>query len=72
MERPALSSAIMNNSDDEDDSNGEQTKTTIFIKIAEGKNFPITDTLSKSSDPYCVLKVNQLTLDTNDLSEPFI
>ena len=65
MERPALSSAIMNNSDDEEDSNGEQTKTTIFIKIAEGKNFPITDTLSKSSDPYCVLKVN-------DQSEPFI
>ena len=55
----AALSSIMNASDDEEES-GEQTKTTIFIKIAEGKNFPVTDTLSKSSDPYCVLKVGKL------------
>ena len=51
----------MNESDDEPQES-EHTKTTIFLKIAEGKNFPITDTLSKSSDPYCVVKVDGHTV----------
>ncbi|XP_063673788.1 rasGAP-activating-like protein 1 isoform X2 [Bolinopsis microptera] len=50
----------MNDSDDEFES--DNTKTTIFLKIAEGKNFPIMDTLSKSSDPYCVVKVDGQTV----------
>ena len=50
----------MNESDDEFEC--ANTKTTIFLKIAEGKNFPIMDTLSKSSDPYCVVKVDGQTV----------
>ena len=46
----------MNDSDD--DSEQETTKTTIFLKVAEGRNFPITDAISSSSDPYCVVKVS--------------
>ena len=51
--------STLNESDDDE---SEITKTTIFLKIAEGKNFPITDTLSKSSDPYCVVKVDGQTV----------
>ncbi|KAL5258230.1 hypothetical protein ACHWQZ_G013006 [Mnemiopsis leidyi] len=59
-EKVAEVASSMNESDDEFECTN--TKTTIFLKIAEGKNFPIMDTLSKSSDPYCVVKVDGQTV----------